>query len=98
MYWVWTACKNYILKLRVKRTDSVSVVLWFLEKNGEQVQCEIRSSEDGHGVEFVWVLNGATHRERFATSEEAERRRVQLEEELIHEGWTIMNGAPRRFV
>ncbi len=73
-------------------------MLWFFEKDGEQLQCEIRSAADGAGVELTWTQAGETHREQFATGADAETRRLHLQESLLHDGWTLIGEpSPKRF-
>ncbi|RPI49831.1 MAG: response regulator [Acidobacteria bacterium] len=67
-------------------------MLWFFEKDGERLQCEIRPAADGSGIELAWTQAGETHREPFATGADAETRRLQLQEDLLHDGWVLVGG------
>ena len=62
-------------------------MLWFFERAGKHLQCEIRPASDGTGFEVAWIQDGESRLERFATSDEAEERRRGVEEKLIQDGW-----------
>ena len=74
-------------------------MLWFFEKGAERLQCEILAAADGPGVELVWSQHGETHCERFANVADAEKRRLHLQESLLHDGWKLVgNAPPKRFL
>lgn len=62
-------------------------MIWFFERAGKHLQCEIRPAPDGNEFEVEWIQNGETHLERFEHSEAAEDRRRVIEEQLIRDGW-----------
>lgn len=62
-------------------------MIWFFERPGERLSCEIRPTADGVGYELVWDQNGQTHTERFLTSDEVDARRCELETKLKLDGW-----------
>lgn len=63
-------------------------MIWFFERPGERLQCEIRQSVAGTGYELVWVSgDGRTHVEHSVDLEALLRRRRALENWLTHDGW-----------
>jgi len=63
-------------------------MIWFLERPGERLQCEIRRSSVGTGYELVWTSNdGRTHVEISDDAEELLSRRRALENWLRRDGW-----------
>jgi hypothetical protein len=63
-------------------------VIWFFERPGERLQCEIRRSALGAGYELVWTCgDGRTHVELSEDPEELLRRRRALENWLRLDGW-----------
>jgi len=63
-------------------------MIWFLERPGERLQCEIRPILEGDGFELVWsTADGRMHVERSDSAEELQRRRLILEERLRIDGW-----------
>ena len=76
-------------------------MLWFFERSGERLQCEIHAASDGTGVELVWTLKEERHVEHFADAREAELRRKQLEATLRSDGWKRIGRVtppPKRFL
>jgi hypothetical protein len=62
-------------------------MIWFFERPGERLRCEIRPSLD-HGYELVWTCgDGRTHVETSHDPEELLRRRRALENWLKLDGW-----------
>ena len=62
-------------------------MIWFFERPGERLRCEIRQALNT-GYELVWTAhNGSTHVEHSANPEELELRRRALENWLKLDGW-----------
>jgi hypothetical protein len=62
-------------------------MIWFFERPGERLQCEIRQSLEA-GYELVWTSgDGRTHVEHSEDPEELLRRRRALENWLRLDGW-----------
>ena len=63
-------------------------MIWFFERPGERLQCEIRQSASGPGFELVWTTSdGRVHVELSDDASELIRRRRALEQWLILDGW-----------
>ena len=63
-------------------------MIWFFERPGERLQCEIRPSGEGEGFELVWTTtDGRMLIERSVDPEDLMRRRRLLEERLRLDGW-----------
>jgi hypothetical protein len=63
-------------------------MIWFFDRPGERLQCELRSSAEGEGFELVWTAtDGRTHVETSRNAEELMTRRRFLEERLRLDGW-----------
>jgi hypothetical protein len=62
-------------------------MLWFFERAGQHLQCEIRPAADGSGFEVAWIQDGESRLEHFKNSDEAEDRRRVVEDQLIRDGW-----------
>ena len=62
-------------------------MIWFFERAGKHLQCEIRPASSGAGFEVEWTQNGQTRLERFENSEAAQDRRRVIEEQLVRDGW-----------
>ena len=63
-------------------------MIWFFERPGERLQCEIRPSALGRGYELVWSAgDGRTHVEHSGDPEELTERRRALENWLKRDGW-----------
>ena len=63
-------------------------MIWFLERPGERLQCEIRRSPAGAGYELVWSSSdGRVHVELSDDPEELLQRRRALENWLRRDGW-----------
>jgi hypothetical protein len=64
-------------------------MLWFFERAGVRLQCELRAAEDETNFELVWTSpDGHLHVERSDDPAALTTRRRRLEEELKLEGWT----------
>jgi hypothetical protein len=63
-------------------------MIWFFERPGEHLRCEIRRSVLGSGYELVWTAgDGRTHDEHSHNPEELMNRRRALEHWLKLDGW-----------
>lgn len=62
-------------------------MLWFFERSGERLQCEIRPAVDGKGFELLWTQAGQTRVEHFNDDKDAAARRRELENKLKQDGW-----------
>ena len=63
-------------------------MIWFFERPGERLQCEIRPSASGTGYELVWMSgDGRMQVEQAADPEELLQRRRALESWLKCDGW-----------
>jgi hypothetical protein len=63
-------------------------MIWFFERPGERMQCEIRQASAGIGYELVWTSNdGRIHVELSDDPAELLRRRRVLEHWLKLDGW-----------
>jgi hypothetical protein len=64
-------------------------MIWFFERPGERLQCEIRQAASGPGYELVWTSSdGRMHIEMSQDPSELIRRRRALEHWLTLDGWT----------
>lgn len=64
-------------------------MIWFFERPGEQLKCEIRQAASGSGYELVWTSSdGRIHVELADDPAELLRRRRALEHWLRLDGWT----------
>lgn len=62
-------------------------MLWFFERSGERLVCEIRPAEEGEAFELAWTQDGKTRVEHFISADEASARRHDLESKLKQDGW-----------
>ena len=63
-------------------------MIWFFERPGERLQCEIRQDASGHKYELVWTSSdGRAHIETSDDPSELLRRRRALEHWLRLDGW-----------
>lgn len=63
-------------------------MIWFFERPGERLRCEIRRSVFGNGYELVWTANdGRTHLEHSPNPDDLMSRRRALEHWLKLDGW-----------
>ncbi len=65
-----------------------SAVIWFYERKGEHLRCEIRQQIEGDRFALVVTLPDGTERtEIFDDSGALNRRSVELEKMLASKGW-----------
>jgi hypothetical protein len=65
-------------------------MLWWFEKNGEQLQCEIRPSDHAAGFEMeVTTPNGEKKIEHAENPDELALRWHELEASLKSAGWKL---------
>jgi hypothetical protein len=63
-------------------------VIWFYERRGEHLRCEIRQQIEGDRFALVVTLPDGTERtEWFDDSQRLTRRSVELEKMLREKGW-----------
>ena len=63
-------------------------MIWFFERPGERLQCEIRRSLCGQGFELVWTTSdGRVRVERSEDPAELLERRRGIEHWLRLDGW-----------
>ena len=63
-------------------------MIWFFERPGERLQCEIRQTASGKRYELVWTAgDGRIHVEESEDPSELIRRRRALEHWLKLDGW-----------
>jgi hypothetical protein len=63
-------------------------MIWFFEREGLRLQCEMRAAAEGSGFELTWTTpDGQVHIERSDDEEELTKRRRELEERLKRDGW-----------
>lgn len=63
-------------------------MIWFFERPGERLQCEIRQSSCGSGFELVWTSSdGRVHVEWSDDPSELLQRRRAIENWLKLDGW-----------
>lgn len=63
-------------------------MIWFFERPGERLQCEIRRAAAGYGYELIWTSHdGRSHVEASPDPGELMRRRRALEHWLKMDGW-----------
>ena len=73
---------------RARFLRSPDVVIWFYERNGEHMRCEIRQQIEGDRFALVVTLPDGTERvEMFDDSSALNRRSVELEKMLAGKGW-----------
>jgi hypothetical protein len=66
----------------------IDVVIWFYERQGEHLRCEIRQQLEGDRFALVVTLPDGTERvELFEDSTTLNRRSVELERILRSKGW-----------
>lgn len=63
-------------------------VIWFYERKGEHMRCEIRQLIEGDRFSLVVTLPDGTERiEVFDDSSALNRRSIELEKTLVQKGW-----------
>jgi hypothetical protein len=66
----------------------ITVVIWFYERQGEHLRCEIRQQLEGDRFALVVTLpDGSERVELFEDSAMLNRRSVELEKILRAKGW-----------
>jgi hypothetical protein len=76
-------------------------MIWFFERSGVQLQCEIRPASEHGGFELAWTSpDGQAHIERSDDVEALNTRRREVEEYLKRDGWTRVGRVtpPTRFL
>jgi len=67
---------------------STAVVIWFYQREGEHLRCEIRQQLEGDRFALVVTMPDGTERvEWFDDSSTLNRRSVELEKLLMEKGW-----------
>lgn len=65
-----------------------TAVIWFYERKGEHMRCEIRQLIEGDRFSLVVTLPDGTERiEVFDDSSALNRRSIELEKTLVQKGW-----------
>jgi hypothetical protein len=68
--------------------SSVSTVIWFYERKGEHLRCEIRQQIEGDRFALVVTLpDGSERIEMFEDGSTLNRRSVELEKIFRSKGW-----------
>lgn len=63
-------------------------MIWFFQREGKRLLYEIRRSAEGDGFELVVTYpDGRVRTERFDDSSALLRRSIEVQRELIEEGW-----------
>jgi hypothetical protein len=63
-------------------------MFYFYKKGPDTLRCEVRSAADGVGYEIVIVeSDGSERSERFATSEQAHHRWLEIHSRFERGGW-----------
>jgi hypothetical protein len=71
-------------------------MLWTFQRKGEQLVYEIRLSADTGGFELaIHQPDGTETVERFTDSAGVDRRALELQQQLLNDGWWLA-GDPRR--
>jgi hypothetical protein len=66
----------------------VRIVIWFYERHGEHMRCEIRQQVEGDRFALVVTLPDGTERtEIFEDSRTLNTRSIQLEKMMREKGW-----------
>ena len=69
-------------------------MIWFYERKGEHLRCEIRQQVEGDRFALVVTLPDGTERyEIFDNSGALNRRSIELEKSLGRKGWTVRSAA-----
>jgi len=76
-------------------------VLWFFERAGERLQCEIRPSTHAAGFELEWTTqDGHVNVERSETPDQLAQRWFELEQGWKRDGWKkldeVAHSRPKR--
>jgi hypothetical protein len=72
--------------------DTPNGMMWFYERGGEHLSCEMRMILDGDGYELVvkWP-NGHEHTEHYRDQGRLLRRWCELDRAWEAQGWTELN-------
>jgi hypothetical protein len=71
-------------------------MIWFFERRGERMQCEVRRDVDRQDYEFVMTgADGAETVERYDDPSAVISRSVDHMRLLIEDGWRSASGAQR---
>jgi hypothetical protein len=76
-------------------------MIWFFERAGVRLQCEMRPAAEGSGFELTWTTpDGQVHIERSDDEEQLTKIRRELEDRLKLEGWQRIGREtpPKRFL
>jgi hypothetical protein len=72
-------------------------MLWFFEKDGDRLQCEIRPSTQDAGFELEWQAKGQVHVEQSEKRDTLAQRWFELELQWKRDGWIKLDDvAPSR--
>ena len=76
-------------------------MLWFFERDGDRLQCEIRPSAHAAGFELEWKADdGPVHVESSPSPDDLAKRWIELELQWKREGWVkqddMVPSRPRR--
>jgi hypothetical protein len=82
------------------REPILITMLWFFERAGKRLQCEIRPSRHAAGFELEWQQDGLVHVERSESPDALAQRWLELELKWKRDGWVkldeIAPSRPRR--
>lgn len=68
--------------------EELALVIWFYERKGEHLRCEIRQQIEGDRFALVVTLpDGSERTELFEDSSTLNRRSRELERMLFDKGW-----------
>jgi hypothetical protein len=67
-------------------------VFWWFERNGQFMRCEAHDAPGGGYELVVTQSDGADRVERFEDSSDLAKRQLELERDLVAEGWTGPHG------
>ena len=67
-------------------------MFWWFERNGEFMRCEAHDAPGGGYELVVTNVDGADRVERFEDSADLATRQLELERDLVAEGWTGPHG------
>jgi hypothetical protein len=71
-------------------------MIWFFERKGTHLRCEVRSIVEGDRYELVITdADGIERVESFSNSNDLHKRTVELENQWARDGW---NGPHMRFL
>ena len=62
-------------------------MFYFFQRDDSYIQCEIRLDSHGHGYELVIEAPDSVRVERYDESDALNRRWLEVEQQLISEGW-----------